>query len=148
MIPREIILHHSLTADSGTVSWGAIRRYHTDAMGWRDIGYHFGVELVGEDYEVLLGRTPLEDGAHTVGHNQTGIGICFVGNFDDDPVPAAQWLAGIKLVRWLMAAYGIPAKAIHGHREFAPYKTCPGILFDVDRFILDVLTLDTKGGPA
>jgi len=138
MTPKRIILHHSLTADSGTVSWGAIRRYHIQTNGWQDIGYHFGIELVGDRYEVLVGRMMNKQGAHTAGQNHDSLGICFVGNFDDEPAPDEQWRVGVKLVRGLCSVFGIPASEIHGHREFAP-KTCPGKLFDVARFVREVM---------
>jgi hypothetical protein len=143
MTPTEIILHHSATKDSGTVSWNAIRRYHINECCWSDIGYHFGIERIDDtgspddSFEILVGRMPDEVGAHTTGENSRSIGICFVGNFDNEPPPEAQWNQGVRLVRWLCKEFGILFSNIYGHRSFA-HKTCPGTQFDVEKFKKDV----------
>lgn len=136
MIPKRIILHHSLTADSQTVSWNAIRRYHTEVLGWNDIGYHFGIELVGDRYEVLVGRMLNEVGAHTYGQNSDSIGICFIGNFDMSEVPPEQWNLGVRFVAGLCETVGNPrisADMIFGHCDFSA-KSCPGKKFNVKAF--------------
>jgi len=133
MTITEIILHHSLTKDTGTVSWPVIRKYHK-GLGWIDIGYHFGIEDINGSYEILMGRMLFQPGAHTKGHNKNSIGICFVGNFDDFKPPEAQWYKGIKLVRWLLFNFRLTPDHVHGHNEFADYKTCPGKMFDLDKF--------------
>ena len=139
MIPNKIILHHSATKDSGTVSWNAIRRYHVNECNWGQIGYHFGLEYIEDkgdpkgSYEILMGRMLNMQGAHTTGQNNQSIGICFVGNYDNVTPPPEMILQGVKLVRWLCAHYGIMPDKIFGHREFAN-KTCPGELFDVEMF--------------
>lgn len=138
MTPKRIILHHSLTADSGTVSWGAIRRYHVETNGWRDIGYHFGIEIVGDHYEVLLGRMFNEVGAHTEGQNHDSLGICFMGNFDLAAPAPELWKTGVKLVKSLMGVFGIPASEVHGHNEYSA-KSCPGKMFDMKKFKTDLL---------
>ena len=125
MIPNKIIIHHSLTKDDKNLSWGAIRKYHIETNGWKDIGYQFGIELINDHYEILIGRRPDLIGAHTIGQNDQSIGICVVGNFDVDPVTEDIKDALQKLLVWLMPLYRISSKEIHGHCEYAA-KTCPG----------------------
>jgi len=133
MKPTAIVLHHSLTDDGQTVSWSAIRRYHMQ-KGWTDIGYHFGIEIVGTQYEILVGRMLNEIGAHTVGMNKTSIGICFVGNFDIYEPPDAQLIVGRRLVRSLMEVLDVPKTRVYGHKDFAQ-KSCPGKLFLLKDFV-------------
>ncbi len=131
--PTHIILHHSATQDGKTLFWDDIRRYHREVNGWRDIGYHFGIELVESGYEILAGRMLDQPGAHTVNMNQKSIGVCFVGNFDLEPPPAAALELGASLVRALCAVFGIPFENVRGHRDYAA-KSCPGKLFDLAAF--------------
>jgi N-acetylmuramoyl-L-alanine amidase len=136
MKPEAIVLHHSLTKDSKTVSWGAIRRFHTVDMGWRDIGYHLGIELARDHHEIFMGRMLNDKGAHCPqgGMNTYGLGICFVGNFDLHPPAPEMWDMGIKLVKSLMDIFNITTSDIYGHRAFNPRKSCPGKMFDVKKF--------------
>lgn len=143
--PKYIIMHDSLTKDGETVSWGAIRKFHKEVKGWSDIGYHFGIELIGETYEVLLGRIIGQQGAHCPGFNTIGIGICLIGNFDESTVPEGQWDLAVKLVAHLSMALGIANANIMGHREAMPgERTCPHKNFDCVLFRYDVLEYISK----
>lgn len=138
MIPTEIIIHHSFTKDNETVSWGAIRKFHVEDRGWKDIGYHFGVEQVGREYEIFVGRMLTEQGAHCYGQNEYSIGVCIVGNFDIVPPPIDQWNLAVRLVRSLCTVFNIPKDQVYPHRKFAPWKTCPGRVFDMKAFLNDI----------
>lgn len=128
-IPKKIIIHHSLTKDSGTVSWEAIRKYHK-RKGWKDIGYHWGIERVGSEYKILKGREENESAAHTKGHNSASIGICLVGNFDIQEPPKEQLYKLIELINDIYKRYGkLP---IYTHNHFASYKSCPGTKFPME----------------
>ena len=133
---RYFMVHHSLTEDGATVSWGAIRKYHL-AKGWADIGYHFGVERAGLDYEAIVGRSLDMPGAHCKegGMNGQAIGICLVGNFDwVEPSYDALSVMVNRLIIPLSRIYRIKLDAEHilFHREYATYKSCPGTLFSKD----------------
>ena len=137
MLPRShVMLHHSLTKDGATVSWGAIRRYHVETNGWRAIGYHYGVELIGDHFEVLVGRSELEQASACPQDqmNVRAIHVCCVGNYDlvEPAKPMLEVLVEL-VIRPAMADYGIPAERIVRHHDFNPAKTCPGVLFDLER---------------
>lgn len=136
--PTHIIMHDSLTEDGQTVSWGAIRKYHMETNGWADIGYHFGIELIGDRYEILTGRMLGREGAHCPGFNRIGIGICLIGNFEEDEVPHDQWALAVQLASHLAWIFEIPKDRILGHREAMPGRTCPHAHFDCVLFREDV----------
>jgi hypothetical protein len=131
--PTRIILHCSATKDSNTVSWQAIRRFH-EANGWSGIGYHAGIELINDRYEILIGRPWDRPGAHCSGENHDSLGVCFVGDFEQSAPPMEQWQAGVMFVRSLCWVFGIGHDKVFGHREFTNLKTCPGTKFNLDLF--------------
>jgi hypothetical protein len=141
--PTHIMVHHSLTADGDTVSWGAIERYHREVNGWRDIGYHAGIELTGEEaklgpfaYQALIGRAPAAMAAACPQGNMNNVAlhVCCVGNYDlvEPPRRLIEVLLERVILPW-MNEYGIPPEHIVGHRDYNPAKTCPGTKFDLDR---------------
>lgn len=138
MKPEKIILHHSLTRDGAEVSWGAIRKYHVQTLGWKDIGYHAGVELIesgGErGHEILFGRSWFLPGAHTKGQNHNSLGLCFVGNYDVSIPDFGLLKKGALIIAHWMALFSIPSYLIYPHRAFAQ-KTCPGKLFNMEKLI-------------
>jgi len=138
-----IVIHHSLTKDSDTVSWGAIRKFHIETQKWKDIGYHFGIEIINGEVEILLGRMMHETAAAVKEQNMNkkGIHICIVGNFDIMEVPKPVWDKTVTLTAFLCDFLKIPASTnIKSHNFYAPYKSCPGSKFDMKKFVADVLT--------
>ncbi len=129
-----IVLHHSLTRDGQTVSWDAIRRYHVERRGWHDIGYQLGLELIGESYEVLWGRSWRQLGAHAIGANGDSLGFCWVGDYTEMPPPDGMIERGVSVLADLCATFGLrPETAIVGHRDVSPNRACPGAAFPLER---------------
>ena len=129
---KRIIIHHSLTDDSRTLSWGAIRDNHKDT-GWFDIGYHAGAEVVRDGIECLYGRPDTVAGAHCAGHNHDSLGFCFVGDFDKQhPSDELLEIACRRVIVPWLVYYGLNPEDIRPHSDFSE-KTCPGKMFDMAR---------------
>lgn len=125
-----IIIHCSATPEGRDVSAATIRKWHK-AKGWNDIGYHYIIRLDGT---VEVGRPVEQPGAHCTGHNQTTIGVCYIGGVaKDGKTPKdtrtdAQKASLLELVKTLQTVHRVPSSNIFGHNEFAN-KACPS--FDV-----------------
>lgn len=124
-----IMLHHSAGPDGKAVDWTGIRRQHTEERGWRDVGYHFGVERVEGAYKALIGRPLHLQGAHEPTANRSAIGVCMVGNYSDvaPPDEMLQVLGRLILVP-LMELLDIPESGILFHRDKKATE-CPGARF-------------------
>ena len=138
-----IIIHHSATTDGKeTNNWAGICNYH-QSKGWRPpCGYHWGIEYVGGKIKVHKGRDELDSGAHCKegSMNYLGIGICLVGNFDEELPTEEQYQTLAKLCKEIMARHDIPVGNIKMHRDYAinswtgkPYKSCPGWKLDIKK---------------
>ncbi|MCK5517643.1 MAG: N-acetylmuramoyl-L-alanine amidase [Desulfobulbaceae bacterium] len=129
--PKGIIIHHSATRDTDSISYDAIRRFHVGEKGWDEIGYHYLIERVSGKSVLFTGRGLQYYGAHCKGKNDS-IGICVVGNYDD--TGTAIFTDGkietlINTLTGLLFIYPkIKVSDIHFHREYAD-KTCPGTRF-------------------
>ena len=125
-----IVWHHSATKDGQENDYAAIRRYHMEVKGWREIGYHYLLERINGVIVTHIGRPLHWEGGHTVGWNKIALGICLVGNFDLAPPDADMLDAAVKLGRDRMAAF--PAITVNRnfyHHQFTNSKSCPGKLF-------------------
>lgn len=93
--------------------------YH-DSLGWGGIGYNLGVgPVTGRVFELRgLDRV----GAHTQGHNTSGVGVILIGG-EDALTPAAK--AGLKEAYAISSNWAGKRLSPYGHSDFAD-TSCPG----------------------
>ncbi|MBI4880639.1 MAG: N-acetylmuramoyl-L-alanine amidase [Planctomycetes bacterium] len=124
-----VTVHHSgvrfasLDAGEAARQIAAIQRGHFD-RGWADIGYHFLIDPAGRVWE---GRSLAYQGAHAgdFALNQGNIGVCLLGDFTGQALPAAQTASLLRFLEFLRAEYKIPAGSFYSHRELHG-TACPG----------------------
>ena len=163
----EVFIHHTVFTDSDSSpnEWedlgevkSRMRRLQTirPDLG-NDVPYSM-VAFCMADGELVLceGRGLDRSGAHTVGHNESALGIAFQGNFESEALPRhfdsqlvslGQWLRGLILDGGFFNLGKVrPAdRDLWGHRDSKP-TACPGQkLFDklgLIRFVEDEMVMD------
>jgi N-acetylmuramoyl-L-alanine amidase len=128
----------------------AIYAYHTQTLGWADIGYNFLVDRFGRLYEGRWGGMDQPViGAHTGGFNTNTVGVAALGDHETSPVPAAVITAFGQVIGWKLGMYGrdpygrvaltsgggssnrypagqvVEFDVVSGHRD-ASFTLCPG----------------------
>ncbi|HEY3322968.1 MAG TPA: peptidoglycan recognition family protein [Planctomycetota bacterium] len=132
-----IVIHHSGTHRGSAHSFD---QYHRIQRGWAGgLGYHFVIGNGNDQGDGVIVAGPRwrnqEAGAHanSTEHNEHGIGICLVGNFDEYPPTPAQVSAARALIARLAHDYQIPAENIVGHGQIrrGGGTACPGKFLNV-----------------
>jgi hypothetical protein len=142
-----IVIHHS-AGNFGNVDF--LQQVHRERQAKDPIDaipYHF---IIGNGNglglgEVATGWRQKYDiwGAHVSGNNLDknfrGLGICLIGNYEENPVPKDQYDALVVLTKFLMAKYSIAAKNVsgHGHTE-GEFTKCPGKNFPMNDFLTEI----------
>ena len=141
---RYIVIHHSAT-DTGSVR--AFDYYHRKRLHMkRGLAYHF---IIGngngmKDGEIAMGSRwqYQQPGGHlnSLQQNEISLGVCLVGNYQNDRPTDKQLNSLIALVRYLQEKFSVPRRRILGHREMPDAHTvCPGKLFPLGKLRLSLL---------
>lgn len=145
------VVHHTAGSNSyspaespGVVR--AIYHYHTQTLGWSDIGYNLLVDRFGTVYEGRYGgREAAVIGAHARGWNTGSFGVSVMGCFDSgcpnggSSLPSAAEESLVRVLAWKFDVHHIDVlgrtdmpegnrPTLVGHRDVGK-SACPG-----DRF--------------
>ncbi len=109
---QQVHVHHTVNSNAYAAADvpGLIRgmyRYHTQNLGWSDLGYNFVVDRFGRTWIGRAGgaKKPVR-GAHTLGFNSTSTGVAVLGNFETAGPGRKAVTALVHLAAWKLARYG------------------------------------------
>lgn len=112
----------------------SIYLYHTQSLGWSDIGQHF---TVSPDGLVWDGRDLNKDPAGIRGYNKGGVSTEIIGNFNvgQEVLVGSQLESVLQLCLVLIEKFQLSTLDVVFHRDKAPYKSCPGTSIEKSWFI-------------
>ena len=117
-ILKEVVTHHSLTKSGSPQSFA---RYHVNNRNFPGIAYHAVV-----DTKIYLTTKEQFASPHCSGRNYRSLGVCLVGNFDDQEVSNRIYKNYIYYLAYVFDRHGV--LPVFSHRDFSS-KSCPGNLF-------------------
>ncbi|WP_309647053.1 N-acetylmuramoyl-L-alanine amidase [Nocardioides sp.] len=113
---RQVVVHHTASGNDYTRADvpGILRgmyRYHTQSLGWFDLGYNFVVDRFGRAWVGRSGGVgrPVR-GAHALGFNHASVGISVIGNFEAAKPTNAAVTMVVRLAAWKLDRYGHDAR--------------------------------------
>jgi N-acetylmuramoyl-L-alanine amidase len=120
-----IVLHHSATI-TGTPQ--AFAEHHVKSKKWPGIGYHY---VVGKKGEIWQTNDATTISYHAANYNGHSLGVCMVGNFDEQRLEGPQKESVLSLLRYLLEMHpGV--KHLYGHKETGGKTACPGKNISMD----------------
>lgn len=150
---KQVHIHHTASGNDYTKGdvpgiIRGIQRYHTQSLGWFDIGYNFLVDRFGRAWVGRAGGPRrLVRGAHTLGFNHVSMGIVVIGDFQAHEPTWDSIVMVVKLAAWKIDYYNRnplgkiwvksegsdrfkPGRVVHlpvidGHRD-TNQTACPG----------------------
>jgi len=113
---RHVVVHHTASgndyrrADVPGILRG-MYRYHTQSLGWFDLGYNFVVDRFGRAWVGRSGGVgKAVRGAHALGFNHASVGISVIGNFEAAKPTNAAVTMVVRLAAWKLDRYGHDAR--------------------------------------
>lgn len=108
---QQMHVHHTASSNAYTKEDvpGIIRGmywYHTESLGWADLGYNFLIDRFGAAWQGRYGGTVTNvRGAHTLGFNHNSFGVAVIGNHQRT-APSRRALSKlVKLAAWKLDYY-------------------------------------------
>lgn len=108
---KVVFVHHTVDANTYTCADSAalvraIRAYHMESNGWKDIGYNFLVDKCGTIFEGRKGGVDQPViGAHNPGFNTNSAGIAVLGEYSSIDASAAAKASVAQIAAWKLGQY-------------------------------------------
>ena len=118
---KYIVIHHSASPIDRTTP-ERIRKWHVEDNGWSDIGYHY---IIKNDATVYKARPENRRGAHSPPRNKDSIGICVVGNYENE-VPRKPMMDTLEtFINRLLETHNLTWNEVTWHKNWQA-TACPG----------------------
>ncbi len=148
---KYIVIHHS-AGNFGNIEF--LQQVHRERQANDPIDaipYHFIIGngngladgALASDFRQEFNLWGAHVSAHNIDRNLRGLGICVIGNLDQQAMTAKQYESLVTLTKELMNTYNISINNISGHGDTPGESTrCPGKYFPQVRFFKDIAQSD------